>query len=95
MKKLLKDQRGIGHIVLIIAAIIIVGGVGFVAYQTRQVQNKATQNKPGEYGIERTTGEPDPYAGWEMYRTKYEKLNFKYPDTYELEDTSRAEKKHS
>lgn len=82
------DQAGFSIIeaLLILVVVGILGFTGWSVYHSRTVTNKDYSSS----AYTQTTS-PDLYKGWKSASLKYEKMSFKYPNTWQISDTSQDE----
>jgi hypothetical protein len=94
MKNELFNSKGFAAFVLPIAlaAVLIVGGGAYVYHKnhtTKDSTDKTVSTKASTQTSKSNT--PNPYAGWDSYTTKYDKLSFKYPTNWTLTDNSTTD----
>lgn len=85
-RRILKDQRGIASIFLILFLVLVVGFVGFFSFKAYDANKKANQDK-----TELRTPAKDKAAQANPCKelvTKYEKLKVCYPEDVTFTDTS-------
>jgi type II secretory pathway pseudopilin PulG len=84
------NQKGFSVVEILIIMVVVglLGAVGWLVYdrQNNKADNKTTSEQKQETHKEETT--PDLYADWQTYNLKYEKLSFKYPKSYTVDDKS-------
>lgn len=77
----MKKQSGFASILAVIIAVVLIGGVGYLYYQSSQ---KGKQVKTETSANTSETKSTDPYAGWNTYTSSIERLSFKYPSDWVL-----------
>lgn len=96
MGKLQKNQDGFGAVeaVLVLVIVILIGVVGWMVYKNHHKTAMTAANNVTKTATSPTTPAttksttPDPYAGWNTYTLKQEKLTFRYPSNWTLKDMS-------
>ena len=86
-------------LVITVAAVLVIGGAGAYVYhrnhksKTSAVSDNAASTKTSTQTSKSSTTDnaANPYAGWDSYTTKYDKLSFKYPSTWKLTDQSSTD----
>lgn len=103
LRKIKKKKNGFSTVeaLLVLIIIILIGGVGWLVYKDHHKNSAATNaisttttksasNTTSVSSSNTKTNQPDTYAGWTSYTLKYEKLTFKYPQSWTLTDGSDA-----
>lgn len=91
-----KQGFGVVTVLLTLVIIAIVGGTGWIVYNSQKKTTRSLDNANKSASSTETTEKTaaksplDPYDGWKTYTTKYEKMNFKYPTDLAINDTSHA-----
>jgi prepilin-type N-terminal cleavage/methylation domain-containing protein len=93
--KLQNDQKGFSavEVILVLVIVALIGAVGFMVYKNQKTKTTpvaSTTTKTATTQAKKTTA-PDPYAGWQSYTLKYEKLAFKYPASWTIQDNSASQ----
>jgi hypothetical protein len=70
------------EVLLLIVVLILVGGLGYLGYKQVNKKSKTSTATTAK------TAAVDPYAGWKTGTLKYEKITFKYPADWTLDDYS-------
>lgn len=99
MKKL--NQKGFSHIevILIIIVLVLVGGAGFYVLKhdnKRQNDTSSQTNNTTAEPTKQSTTTPkttDPYSDWKSATLQYEKIAYKYPSNWTINDQSVASPK--
>ena len=94
----MKKQNGFavieGVLFLVIAGIL--GFTGWYVYSSHNraldIYADADSASSSTINHKKSSSQPNVYASWKTYKTKYEKLSFKYPDQWTLEDNSQPTK---
>lgn len=92
MSKLRNHQAGFSAVeaVMVLVIVALIGVVGFLVYKNHETTTASvTTTKPAS----KAPTSSNPYAGWKTYTLKYEKASFKYPGSWQLEDSSIADSK--
>jgi prepilin-type N-terminal cleavage/methylation domain-containing protein len=94
--KLQNDQKGFSavEVILVLVIVALIGTVGFMVYnnhKTKTMPIASTATTKTATTPAKTTTAPDPYAGWQSYTLKYEKLAFKYPASWTIQDDSASQ----
>lgn len=88
----MKKQQGFGtiSILIIIAAIALVGFIGLRVYDASQSKSNGQVDKPSNQNGSTTGSQPaDPYAGWKTYCDTTEKACFKYPADWTIDPSNQ------
>lgn len=99
MGKLKYNEKGFGVVeaVLVLIIVVLIGVVGYMVYhnhnktKTASVATTSSTKPTTTTPAKATTPTPDPYAGWQSYTLKYEKLAFKYPASWTIQDDSASQ----
>lgn len=84
---------GLAGILIIVAALVVVGSSGVYVYHHNH-KAKAAMVDSSTSKTTTTTKTPtptDPYAGWKTASLKYEQATFKYPASWQISNTSKTE----
>ena len=95
MNKISKNQKGFTavEVLLTILILVVIGAVGYMVYHNEhkpKVTNVST-TKSATSTLTKTitaTATPSPYAGWNTYTLPKEKLTFRYPTTWTVENNN-------
>ena len=96
MNKLKEDGAGFSvvELVLVIVIVALIGVVGWLVYKSHHKTNTVSINTTSTYkpaiSTKTTTTKvtPSPYAGWNTYTLAKEKLTFRYPTTWAIENNN-------
>lgn len=96
MKQFRKNELGFSavEVVMVVAIVALLGVVGWLVYKDHH--KTTAKNTPIVQPYKTTTPAPkanaptaaNPYAGWNTYTLKLEKITFRYPSTWQLTDKS-------
>lgn len=82
-------SQGFAHVFLVVGLVVaLIGAIGFIFWQNFILK------EPTMTGTVMTTQskkDDNKYAGWEMVTLKYEKISFKYPGSWQINEDSRDE----
>jgi hypothetical protein len=92
MTKLGKKSDGFGAVegLLILIIICLVVFIGYYVWHTNKDVNKTEKATNTAATATKTPAKTDSYAGWNSYTLKNEKLSFRYPSGWKLEDDSQG-----
>ena len=82
-----KYQKGFSTIEVMIS-VLVLGLIAFAGWNVWQSKNNDSVKQSTVKSSSKVTKTVDEYAGWKTYMTKYEKLSFKYPSSWTLDDQS-------
>ena len=100
MGKLRNNEKGFGAVegLLIVAVVVLLSVVGYMVYKNHNKTTTAsvattTATQPAKTPAKKPakTTTIDPYTGWQSYTLKYEKLAFKYPAGWTIQDDSGSQ----
>lgn len=93
MNGLSKNQKGFSAIetILVLIIVILIAAVGWLVYKDRRKPAVTSAKSSTAKSGSAQTKPADPYAGWKTYTLTYEKLTFRYPATWTLQDSSASQ----
>lgn len=78
------NQNGFSIVLVIIAILLLGGGVGWYVWNRNTSSNKNADETSTPTQTNNQTAE-DPYSGWKIFTNEAEKISFKYPADWQAE----------
>lgn len=96
MNKIYKNENGFSavELVIVIVILVLVAIVGFLVYKNQHkssLTNLSTSSAKTSTSSFKNSTQANPYTGWSLYKTQYQKLIFKYPTGWILTDNTNAQ----
>jgi len=86
---MIKNAKGFS-LLPVLLGVVIVGIIGYAGWFVYQSQKTASNDYSSQPSIP-STPTFNPYASWKTTSLKYEKINLKYPSTWQISNTSKDE----
>lgn len=76
--------------ILIVIIIALIGGVGFYVYKSNQDKKSDNPTSSSQKSTQ-TSATKDSYKDWKTYTSSTEKMSFKYPSSWKVDNSSPAD----
>jgi len=88
--KYVSNDRGVLPVLVAILVVVIVAAVGVAVYNVGRSHQRVAQTVSTS-PVTAASSAPDPYEGWQVYKSASDGLSFKYPADWKIAISSSAQ----